>query len=78
MQQHRRHKRDGSRTVAEANALFPIGTPVWFRPVLGEPHEELTEIRSEAWALGDGSVVIKVIGIAGGVSTDVGHLRVRS
>lgn len=52
---------------------FHLGQAVRFYPVAGERDAEVTKIRSEPWRLGDGQIVIKVEGRAGGVH--VGHLE---
>lgn len=66
----RRSALSGAYTAEQWNALFPVGTPVryWpvYPPVEGIPPVD-TKTRSEAWALGDGSVVVKVEGRTGGV-----------
>jgi hypothetical protein len=67
----------GAHTADSWNASHPIGTHVRYWPVLPPvdsilPKDTIT--RSEAWALGDGSVVVKVIGIAGGVA--LSHVEV--
>ena len=49
---------------------FPAGTKVKFFPIAGNPEFEETEIRSEAWELGHGAVVVKVKGRSGCVSVD--------
>lgn len=51
----------------EWNKENPVGTLVRYYPIAGEPDFELTETRSEAWALGHGAVVVKVKGRTGGV-----------
>ncbi len=55
----------------------PVGTPVRYWSVL-PPSESFppfdTVTRSEAWALGDGSVVVLIKGRTGGVWVD--HLEV--
>lgn len=58
---------------ADFTAEFPIGTPVIFRPIIDDPHVEHATIRSEAWALGHGAVVVMITGRAGGVL--VSHLQ---
>ncbi len=45
-----------------------VGRLVRYYPVLGRPEFRLTPIRSEAWALGDGTLVCKVAGVTGGVA----------
>ena len=57
------------------NARYPVGTEVDYWSVLpARPGEEprRTRTRSEAWKLGDHTPVVKVEGIAGGVS--IAHL----
>lgn len=57
-------------TAVSWNAAYPVGTAVryWpiYPPIDGVP-PEVTRTRSEAWALGDGSVVVLVDGRTGGV-----------
>ena len=53
--------------------LFPVGTPVEYLPVIGRSESRKTQIRSEAWVLGSGEVVVKVEGIASGVS--IKHIK---
>lgn len=60
-------------TAGQASKMFPIGQKVKFFPIFGEDKYEETEIRSEAWALGHGELVIKVKGRAGGVA--ISHLE---
>jgi hypothetical protein len=60
-------------TAEDATLLFPVGTKVKYFPIFGEPNYEQTEIRSEAWALGHGELVIKIEGRSGGVS--ISHLE---
>ena len=60
-------------TAEDASNMFPIGTKVKYFPIFGEDKFEETEIRSAAWALGHGELVIKVNGRAGGVV--VSHLE---
>ncbi len=52
-----------------------IGQKVWYYPIRGESKRYATAVRSEPWALGHGAMVVKVNGIAGGVS--VLHLEPR-
>lgn len=52
----------------EFNNKYPVGTPVRYHPVIGQPEYVETETRSEAWTLGNGQVIVKVKGRAGGVS----------
>ncbi len=66
----RRMHLSGAHTADSWNAAHPIGTTVRYWPVY-PPIDSIppqdTTTRSEAWELGDGSVVVKVVGIAGGV-----------
>lgn len=60
-------------TAEQASEMFPIGEKVKYFPIMDELGYEETEIRSEAWALGHGELVIKVKGRTGGVC--VSHLE---
>ena len=60
-------------TAEDASNMFPIGTKVKYFPIFGENKFEETEIRSEAWALGHGELVVKVKGRSGGVA--ISHLE---
>lgn len=66
----RRRQLNVARTAAFWNAAHPVGTLVRYFPVYppieGVPPVE-TRTRSEAWVLGDGSVVVLVEGKSGGV-----------
>lgn len=66
----RRRMLSGAHTAESWNAAHPVGTAVryWpvYPPVDGTPPLNTTT-RSEAWALGDGSVVVSVVGRTGGV-----------
>lgn len=66
----RRNQLSGAHTVDTWNAAHPIGTKVRYWPVY-PPVDGVaavdTETRSEAWALGDGSVVVSIKGKSGGV-----------
>ena len=66
-----------STTRQEAAELFtqhhPVGTAVRYWPIRGAPEFEDSKIRSEAWVLGHGAIVVKIEGRTGGVS--VGHLQ---
>ena len=57
-------------TLEEAASVFPIGQKVAFTPVIGRPFAEEAFVRSGPWALGHGTVVVKITGRAGGVSVD--------
>lgn len=67
----RRRQLSGAHTAESWNASYPaVGTavrywPIW-PPVDGFPPLDTTT-RSDAWALGDGSVVVLVVGKSGGV-----------
>lgn len=73
----RRRQLSGAHTAASWNAAHPIGTRVryWpiYPPVDFAPPEDTTT-RSEAWALGDGTVVVCVVGRSGGVA--LSHIEV--
>jgi hypothetical protein len=60
-------------TAEDASNMFPIGTKVKYFPIFGDDEFDETEIRSEAWALGNGELVIEVEGRAGGVA--ISHLE---
>lgn len=66
----RRRQLSGAHTAVSWNAAYPVGTAVqyWplYPPVEGAPPLDTTT-RSEAWTLGDGSVVVLVAGKSGGV-----------
>lgn len=70
MRNARRRQLSGAHTAESWNAAHPVGTAVRYWPVYppidGIPPKDTTT-RSEAWALGDGSVVVLVAGKAGGV-----------
>lgn len=55
------------------NKQYPVGSPVVYYPIAGEPECEETTTKSIAWTLGSGHVVVKVVGHAGGVSVD--HIK---
>lgn len=74
----RRRQLSGAQHTAESwNAAYPVGTLVRYFPVYppikSVPPVE-TRTRSEAWALGDGSVVVLVEGRTGGVH--LSHIEV--
>lgn len=62
---------DLPRTAESWNAAYPAGTVVRYWPIY-PPIESVspvdTRTRSEAWTLGDGSVVVLIEGKAGGVA----------
>lgn len=60
--------------AALVQRALPVGTPVRYYPVDGEPDYVVTRIRSTPWALGHGEIVILVDERAGGVA--VNHLEV--
>ena len=66
----RRRQLSGAHTVETWNAAYPVGTVVRYWPIYppldGIPPVD-TVTRSEAWALGDGSVVVLIDGKSGGV-----------
>jgi hypothetical protein len=66
----RRSQLNGAHTAESWNAEHPIGTRVryWpiYPPIEGVPPLDTTT-RSEAWALGDGAVIVKVVVRTGGV-----------
>lgn len=66
----RRRQLNGAHTAWSWNAAHPVGTRVRYWPIY-PPIESVppvdTVTRSEAWALGDGSAVVCVDGMAGGV-----------
>ena len=74
----RRRQLSGAHTAVSWNAAYPVGTAVryWpiYPPIDGVPPEDTTT-RSEAWTLGDGSVVVLVAGKTGGVH--LSHIEVR-
>lgn len=55
-------------SAAEWNESCPPGTPVRYWPVAGKPNVCETHTRSEAWELGHGEPVVKVVGWSGGVA----------
>ncbi len=74
----RRMQLSGAHTAESWNSAHPVGTAVKYWPVYppigGIPPED-TKTRSEAWTLGDGSVVVLVAGRCGGVC--LSHIEVR-
>ena len=66
----RRRQLSGAHTAETWNAAHPVGTVVRYWPVYppldGIPPVD-TVTRSEAWALGDGSVVVLIEGKSDGV-----------
>lgn len=66
----RRRQLSGAHTAESWNAAYPVGTTVRYWPVYppleGIP-PVITTTRSEAWTIGDGSVVVSVVGHSGGV-----------
>ena len=66
----RRMQVSGAHTADSWNAAHPVGTMVRYWPIYppiesGPPLD--TRTRSEAWTLGDGSVVVAIEGKTGGV-----------
>ena len=74
----RRRQLSGAHTAESWNAAHPVRTAVRYWPVYppidGIPPVDTTT-RSEAWTLGDGSVVVLVAGKTGGVH--LSHVEVR-
>lgn len=74
----RRLQLNGGHTAGSWNAAHPVGTAVRYWPVY-PPRDGIppidTSTRSDAWEVGDGAVVVKVVGIAGGVRLT--HVEVR-
>lgn len=66
----RRRQLSGAHTAVSWNAEHPVGTRVRYWPIY-PPIESVppidTTTRSEAWTLGDGSVVVSIVGKTGGV-----------
>ncbi len=54
-------------TMEEWNLRYPIGTPVRYHPIIGDPEYMESKTRSVAWNLGHGAPVVKIEGITGGV-----------
>ena len=73
----RRRQLSGAHTAESWIAAHPVGTAVRYWPVY-PPIESVppldTTTRSEAWALGDGTVVVCVVGRCGGVA--LSHVEV--
>jgi len=73
----RRRQLSGAHTAGSWNAAHPVGECVRYWPVY-PPVESVppveTRTRSEAWTLGDGSVVVCIDGRAGGVC--LSHIEV--
>lgn len=66
----RRSTLSGAMTAAQWNAACPVGTPVRYWPIyppISVPPID-TRTRSEAWALGDGTVVVLIEGKSGGMA----------
>ena len=59
--------------LEEVARRFPVDARVRFYPIAGETDCETSTIRSEPWRLGHGTIVIKIVGRAGGVH--IGHLE---
>lgn len=59
-------------TAESWNAAYPVGTHIRYWPVLPPVNTPpiCTTTRSEAWALGNGAVVVLIVGKAGGVSVE--------
>jgi hypothetical protein len=54
-------------TAEQWNEKYPVGTKVFYHPIIDEPEGRETKTRSEAWTLGHGAAVVKIEGLAGGV-----------
>ncbi|MET7336017.1 hypothetical protein [Nonomuraea sp. NPDC005650] len=59
--------------AAHWNTTLPVGTPVRYWPIMGEPESMATRTRSKAWVLGGHTPVVMVDDVAGGVS--LAHVR---
>lgn len=74
----RRRQLSGAHTAASWNAAHPVGAPVRYWPIW-PPIDSVppvdTTTRSEAWTLGDGTVVVLIAGKSGGVGLT--HVEVR-
>lgn len=74
----RRRQLSGAHTADSWNAAYPVGTKVRYWPVY-PPIDSIqpvdTTTRSEAWALGDGTVVVSIAGKSGGVA--LSHIELR-
>ena len=74
----RRRQLSGAHTAESWNSTHPVGTAVryWpvYPPVEGIPPVDTTT-RSEAWTIGDGSVVVSIVGRSGGVA--LSHIELR-
>lgn len=74
----RRAQLSGAMTAPAWNAAHPVGTavrywPIW-PPVPSVPPVD-SHTRSEAWPLGDGTVVVLIEGKTGGVA--LSHVEIR-
>lgn len=56
--------------LALSNARFPVGTPVRYWPVLGEPEYVDSVTRTPVWRLGHGRMVVSIDGKTGGLALD--------
>lgn len=67
----RRRQLSGAYTAAQWNDMFPVGTRVRYWPIY-PPIDSVppvdTTTRSEAWTIGDGSVMVCIDGKSGGVA----------
>ena len=73
----RRCQLSGAHTAVSWNAAHPVGTRVRYWPIyppIGSVHHTDTVTRSEAWTIGDGSVVVCIDGMSGGVA--LSHIEV--
>lgn len=55
-------------TVDAFNVKCPVGTPVLYYPVIGQPENILTRTRTEAWALPHDEPVVMIEGRSGAVA----------
>lgn len=73
----RRRQLSGAHSAESWNAAHPIGTAVryWtiYPPIESVPPIDTTT-RTPAWVLGDGSVVVSIVGKSGGVH--LSHIEV--
>lgn len=63
-------KRKYKISALEWNEKHPVGTKVKYHPIIDEPEFIESATRSEAWELGHGAPIVKIVGRAGGVSLD--------
>ncbi len=61
--------------LEDAVKRFPVGTPVYYYPIMGEATRRAEWVRHEPWILSGHSVVLKISNQTGCVHVD--HLQVR-